>query len=335
MRRSRGRWWFLFVAAGAVAASGCPGASPKTHLQLTLHGGFGYVINSDLTVEAGFMNSITSQDLPGCDVEQLGVDLKVDDGTIVSAPPGWPFPVTKKIITFEGVGRGAVDLKGVLKPHLKTSPVTPSLHDIQVAAQAAKAAPGGFQPPARTSEKDWQDLFWVPHTRLNYLASKVDKDWRTKAVTGRIVLAGGELTGGSPSDAAAVNGLWEFRDDAKSQMPYTQAITDRLHFNTDVRANQIVINLVDATGRQQLIVAPKDSRQTVGLILAGRHAHQMPIHIGDRLEHFCTFYQLIEAAHRPAANERLMPHFLGNGASSTIPINEQPTPGFFCPGDMP
>jgi hypothetical protein len=132
-----------------------------------------------------------------------------------------------------------------------------------------------------------------------------------------------------------VNGLWEFRDVAKSQVPYKQAITDRLHFKTDVQATQIVINLVDGTGQQKLVVTPKDSRNTVGLILAGRHAHQMPIHVGDSLEHFCTFYQLIEPAQRPGPTERLMPYFLGNGASSTIPIAEQPTPGFFCPGDWP
>ena len=192
------------VAGAALAVSGCESACPRTHLDLTLHGGFGYVLNPDLTVEAGFMKDISTA---SCDVKQLGIDLKVDDGTIVS-PAGSPlsFPVANAVVTIDGLGTGAVALKGVVG-----SPLAKANASSTTAAMAAAAAsgPGGKnQPMPRTADNDWEDLFWVPHTRLNYPDKRIDPDWRTKAVTGRIVLTGACAVRRVPSDGAALNGLW-------------------------------------------------------------------------------------------------------------------------------
>ncbi len=330
MRRNGGRWWCVLLMGLGLVISGCT----KTHIDLTLHGGFGYVINPDLTVEAGFMKSI--DDPPNCTVTQLGVVLTVDDGTIVS-PAVWPrsFPVTDSIVTFDGIGKDRVDLNGVLKASMKFSAGSPSPQDIQKADAVARTAPAGTQPSPRFSENDWKDLFWTAHTRLNYLDRGIDPQWRTNAVTGRIVLSGGEISAGIPSDPAAVNGIWEFR--AKNHTPYKQAITDRLHYSTDIGGGRIVINLANGAGvTQHIVVVPVDGRKTVGLILAGRHTSQMPIMVNDKLEHFCTFYQLLTPANRPPADEQLVPYFLGNGSTSTtVGASAQPTPGYYCPGDWP
>src|SRR5438067_4001010 len=117
MKRSLGRWWCVALGVVAFGAPACGGSGsgsnanaswrsslsssfsglfgprPSTTLEMTLHGGFAYVLGSGFTVEAGFMNSI-DEGAGKCQVTQLGVDLKIDDGQITS-PQGWPmsFPV--------------------------------------------------------------------------------------------------------------------------------------------------------------------------------------------------------------------------------------------------
>src|SRR5262245_38188350 len=116
--RNRGRLARAVIVGVAVVTVGCTSACPHTNLDLTLHGGFGYVVNAGFTVDAGFMNSI---DTDQCSVTQLGVDLRVDDGDIVS-PSKWPskFDVTNAEITFDGAS-GPVDLYGATGPHLTTN----------------------------------------------------------------------------------------------------------------------------------------------------------------------------------------------------------------------
>jgi hypothetical protein len=332
MKGSRWRWWCVAVAGAAIAASGCS----RTNLDLTLHGGFGYVVNPDLTVEAGFMKSIADT---SCTVTQLGVDLRVDDGQIIDPPNSPPtFLVTNAVITFDGVGTGAVDLTGVTGPQLRTAsamPATPAA--VGSMAAAAASGPGGAnQPTPRVADDDWRDLFWVPHTRLNYGDKPIDPQWRQNAVTGRAVLGGGLLSAGTPSDGAAVNGIWEFTR-TSDNTSYKQAITDRLHYKTSIRGGKIVINITTGSVTKKIVVAPIDKRRTVGLILMGRHVSQAPtIQIGDPLKHFCTFYQLLQVDKRPSPSEQLIPHFLGSGTPYN-PSNPtgHPTPGLYCPGDFP
>src|SRR5712671_3601947 len=154
MRRSRGPWWWVAIAGAAIAASGCSGC-PSTKLDLTLHGGFGYVLNPDFTVEAGFMRSIDERSSGGCYVPQLGVDLIVDDGQITS-PANWPttFEVTDKIVTFDGAGTGAVGITGVLGPHLKNTNASVTATSM---ANLAKKGPGNATiPTPHLSEGDWR-----------------------------------------------------------------------------------------------------------------------------------------------------------------------------------
>jgi len=277
-----------------------------------------------------------------CKVPQLGVDLKIDDGQIIS-PVGSPttIEVSTNVVTLGG-SSGAVRLDGIPGAHLKPSASAPSAAAVSNAATTAMSGPGGNkQPSPRLMDDDWRDLFWVPHTRLNYLDRPVDPNWRTNAVTGYMTLAGGRITAGTPSDGASVNGLWEFRTKTPGSRPtYQQAITDRLRYFTDVSGTNVTITLTDAaTGvvKQQIVVAPVDNRKTVGLILAGRHSAQMPIEIGDPLEHFCTFYQMMQKEYRPGVNDQLIPYFIGDGSTpnSTLGTGAQPTPGLYCPGDWP
>jgi hypothetical protein len=337
MRRNRGRWWWTVIAGAAIAVSGCESACPRTHLDLTLHGGFGYVLNSDWTIEAGFMKSVTNPPWsPSCDVQQLGVVLSIADGTIVS-PPGQAvkIDVTNAVVTFDGVGTKGVKMHGVLGPHLQKAS---SMTSAAGATAAANGPKGQKQPVPRTSDPDWEDLFWVPHTRLSFLDRGIDPQWRSNAVTGRVVLAGGEIAAGVPSDGAAVNGLWEFRKGGTAPQ-YQQSITDRLRYKTEVNGDQIVINIDDTVlGMKHIVVAPIDNRHVVGLILAGRHGAQKPIQVNDPLGHFCTFYQLLDLAKRPHESEQLIPYYIGGAAPLTSgpgATGKEPTPGLFCPGDWP
>jgi hypothetical protein len=293
-------------------------------------------VNPNFTVEAGFMKSIDERSTGGCYVTQLGVDLMIDDGQITS-PANWPttFEVTDKIVTFDGAATGAVSMAGVLETHLKATNATVTAASM---SGVSTQGPGGKQVPSPlASDGDWRDLFWVPHTRLNYWDRPIDPLWRTNAVTGRAVLGGGVLSAGIPSDGAAVTGIWEFRR-MSDNFTYKQSITDRLHYRTSMSGTAITINLQDAAGTvTKVVVQPIDNRKTVGLILVGRHASQMPINIGDPLEHFCTFYQLLKKESRPTTPEQLVPYFLGipGAVSGTSGMTGQPTPGYYCPGDWP
>jgi hypothetical protein len=201
---------------------------------------------------------------------------------------------------------------------------------------SSSAPPLAAQPSPRTHEDDWKDMFWVPRTRLHYSSTRVDPNWRTAKVDGRLVLAGGSLSGGSPSDGAAVNGIWEFKRES-DQMSVKQAITDRTRYSTRISASQVVINLTGPNGVTKLVVEPLDpqKRRTVGIILTGRHASTVPvkIDIGDPIVDFCAFYEMLETV--PAKKDKLIPHFAGVPAVPGAPQFGQPTPGLFCPGDWP
>jgi len=334
MERSLRRCWFAALGAAAVAISACSSACPHTDLDLTLHGGFGYVMNPDLTVEAGFMKSWHETDPMGCQVDQLGVDLKIDDGQILS-PANWPLsiPVKDAVVSFEGADTGAVTVTGVLAGPLKQ--LTTGTAATSMAAVAGAGPSAQKLPMPRLGDDDWRDLFWVPHTRMNFWNKAIDPMWRTNAASGRVVLGAGTLSAGIPSDGAAVNGLWEFKT-KRGVVSHQQAITDRLHFRTRVRGSTVVINLTVGSVTTKIEVAPIDNRKTVGIFLVGRHTgSQMPPALNGPLDHFCTFYRLL--ADPPSVDDRLIPYFVGNGNATggTNPPNGQPTPGLFCPGDWP
>jgi hypothetical protein len=294
------------------------------------------------------MKSIDEFDPNGteiCKVTQLGVELKIDDGTITSPPnSATTIDITNSVVTFGSAGSSPVTMTGVLAPHMKAAANPTSTAAATVATAAHQWPNGSARPsPKRTDEDDWRDLFWVPHTRMDYWDSPIDPGWRTSAVTGRVVLSGGTLSGGIPSDGASVNGVWEFRRPSDG-LKYQQSITDRLHYETNVPGSSVTINVQDATGTKQYVVTPVAGRKTVGLVVVGLHDGAMPIHVGDQLTHFCTFYQLIRADKRPTTQDgRLMPYFVGLSASSgggSLPLTAgiggpEPSPGAFCPGDWP
>src|SRR4029450_10172808 len=204
--------WWVAIAALGIAASGCR----KTTLELTAHGGFAYVRNDDGTGDIGFMKSVNNA---RCTVTQFGVDLRIDDGTIVS-PKDSPtmMDVSNAAITFENIGRGAVTLTG---NGLSSPPK----------GNASTMPP---QPHPRTRDDDWKDIYWVPHTRLSYLSQRLDPNWRKTKVDGLVSLAGGSISGGSPSDGASVNGVWEFKRKS-DKVSMTQAMTDRTRYRTAIR----------------------------------------------------------------------------------------------------
>jgi len=310
----------------------------STTLDVTLHGGFGYVVDPDLAIEAGFMKSSAT---PSCDVPQFGANLRIDDGKIVSPPNhATTFPVTQSVVTFDGTGTSPVTLTGVLAPHMKSAATGGAKPGSTTLATLALQGPGsGTRPMPGTNEDDWRDLYWMPHTRLNYWDDPIDPNWPTNAVTGRVKLTGGVLSAGIPSDGAAVNGLWEFKTTSGKFPSYQQAITDRLHYRSQVSGGTITINVMGPMP-ETIVVAPIDNRKTVGIVIVGIHGgDSMPIGLNDPLKHFCTFYQMLKIDNRPGADDQLIPYFKGAGTTSngapTVPSGGQPTPGAYCPGDWP
>jgi len=327
MRRGLGRAWLVVVAAATMAPSGCP----NTKVELTMLGGFGYVVNPDLTMSAGFMKSSMT---PTCHVPQFGVQLTIDEGEIVS-PAGYParIDVTNDIVTLAGLTHGAVDFSGKIGRHLKRPTVASS-----DAAMSNPGSPNNSPQPPRSDERHWTDLFWIPHTRLSYLDKRLD-GWQDRAVTGYLTVGGGTLSAGIPSNPDYMDAIWEFRTSTATK--YKQAITDRLHWKGEVASPALVILLEDRTthDKRRIIVAPSPKRHTVGLTLVGLHDpdDMMPPGAGDPLKHFCTFYQMIDPATPIPPVDRLMPYLGGSMNSSTgaMPANAQPTPGAYCPGDWP
>jgi hypothetical protein len=252
------------------------------------------------------MKSVRSHDSQGntCHVHQLGVDLKVDDGRIVYRPDKsetTTINVTNAFVTFEGMTCGATTCVRGTPPS-----ATPALPNAS----------------ARTDDGGWEDMFWVPSIDDRNPSARLAMNWREK-LSGRVVLTGGTLRGGMPSEGAAVNHWFDFKDSQGKKS--SQAITDRTIYSTQVRGTQVVLH-VDS---QIYVIEPIDGRKTVGLILVGRHETDHPMQGGDKMTDFCAFYELLE--NPPPIADRLIPEFV---KPSTPPGSQggQPSPGLFCSG---
>jgi hypothetical protein len=322
MRGTR-RWWLSLAAVGAASTIACTNPFCNTSLELTAHGGFAYVYDPQTKmVEVAFMKSV---DEDGCKVDQVGVELKIDEGKILEPLGHSPtFDVSNSVITLEGADNSGVTLIGSGRP---TAP---------------------FHPADVTKDEHWQDVKWVPDT--GYPATggarpALVSDWRTSKVNGRMVLTQGIMQAGKPSDGAALLGTWKFHKESDpggtDSKAFEQSISDRVNYRVTLSGKKVVINLSGGSV-PRIVVKPSEKRGTVGVMLIGKHPPQTPVEfkVGDPITHFCAFYTLLQ--NPPAADQRLIPHFGGIPSTSTVAKNivgsgggGSPTPGAFCPGDWP
>jgi hypothetical protein len=291
---------------------------------LTAHGGFAYVYDPQKKmVEIAFMKSV-NQD--GCKVDQVGVELKIDEGKILEPLGHSPtFDVSQSVITFEAATNSGVTLIGSGRP----------------------AAP--FHPADVTNDDHWKDVKWVPDTGYSATTGEARpplvSDWRTSKVNGRMVLTQGIMQAGKPSDGAALLGTWKFHKESDPSgtdgKAFEQSISDRMHYRVTLSGKKVVINLSGGPV-PKIIVKPSEKRGTVGLMLIAKHPPQTPVvfNVGDPIRHFCAFYTLLQ--NPPPAAERLIPYYNGIPSTSTVAQNivgaaagGSPTPGAYCPGDWP
>jgi hypothetical protein len=283
-----------------------------TELRFELQGGFAYVNSPvDNMVEVAYLKETNVEN---CKVPQPGTNLNIIRGTIVSIEPaslsGISFDVTGSKIEL-----GASEDTG---GPISTKPNHPPAPD---------------HPANTNSETDWNDSRWVPYVSPDYPTSSLNPNWRTM-VDGRLVLRGGRLTGSSPSRVLARELMWEWRTNDGLGTKYQQSITDTAVYKAHIKGATITLTLTNAkSGLTKLELKPLIPGDPVVLQLEGRHdMTDPPPQPGDKLKHFCAFYQLMQPV--PEYAKQYMPYLLASGVvGSTGATGGNPSPGYYCPGD--
>ena len=326
--------WVLVVAVIIVMIAVWYVAQPKTTLDIEIAGGFAYVTpqpgSTDNHVEVAYLNSWTYKEdidpaTPGdevvCDVQQIGTKLKLVTGSIVDfAPSTFPIPgnrefmLDKAVVTFPAVEAASQSLSINRNPPWPPTPAEPGNPD---------------------NDPEWEDLKWVPslseyHKTLTP-AHSLDPNWRN-IVNGRVVLRGGALKAGYPTNSRFRRGRLDFKRNGVSKVV---AATDKTVYSITLPTRELPNGNLEilfsgaSSGLTKLVIKPDN--KVVAFTLNGIHNMGAPIPApGAELKDFCTFYQLFQPPVKAA--EYVRPYYVaappgpggGGGAGS---------PGFFCPGD--
>jgi hypothetical protein len=314
--------------------------APTTKLVIEVSGGFAYVAptGSDNHLEIAYLNDfvlwndangngtmepneIEFDDLnnngrrdPGepdmCNVNQIGSELKVTKGTIISHDPSTqPLPASKEF---------NLDKAVVKFPALETANIPLTIGNLNWPPPAAN-------PLNADVEAEWADM--VPALLKHHTTSVIDPNWRTM-VNGRVVLPGGLIKAAIPSSPIFKKARFDFKANHSSK--FKAAMTDRTKYTVDVPAGTVEIQLSGAAnGFTRLVIQPQGN--TVELTLRGMHDMGSSIPgDGAPLKDFCAFYQLMQP--RPDKKEFLVPHYIA-AAGGTGGGGGLPSPGFFCPGE--
>lgn len=306
---------YLFQHQNPSTPAGNAGAAPVS-LQLVAQGGFAFVYTPDQhMLEIGFMKGSNTA---ACTVPQETVSLVVDKGDILepaSPPADKTFDVAGATITLDSASAATQTLtaNGLGKPG------------------------DPFHPADVETDDGWKDLQWLANVTANGPSNKIASDWRTR-VNGRMVLTSGTIRAGKPTDTAAAHGTWEFKNSAQpGTVVSKQAISDRAIYTVDLPGPDVVLNLAGAaSGVSKIRIRPTTGNK-VNVMLMGGHPSSAPAHIpvGARIDHFCSFYLLMDPVPDPA--QWLYPHFAGLNAGTPLASGStqaQANPGFYCPGDM-
>lgn len=309
----------LLVGVAAGCAGGCngPGAgsSPPstTRLIIEITGGFAYVPDlAARTLEVAYLNDveIKEKDAAGvekvvCSVDQIGTELLVLRGNIVSPapPPNRTVNLDKTVVTI---------------PALDTT-TTPLTY----------VRPVGHPNPARpTSTGQWTNLQYVPSLKDFHPNIGIRPTWRNE-VNGRMVLKGGTVVATVPTDPAIEKADFEFRQGATSRGSF--AVTDKIIYTVDVPGTAVELQLTRSVGSTTLKIEPPAPGKPVRLKLHGLHAADglSSFVQGQEVYDFCSFYSLVE----PKQPSSAMVKMVYNGPPAGYSKVGQPSPGYFCPGD--
>jgi hypothetical protein len=304
-------WWVLLIAVVVLffvfVYRRPPGVT--TELQLEAYGGFAYIPNpAGNRLDIAYLKTTN---VPGCNVTQLGVELRVIEGNIVE-PANYP----DRSKTFDLAG-------AVVKfPDLATT----STPLAAVRGARPTAAPFGPQDPKRDDE--WHDLKWVPSALSEVPGARLNPAWEG-LVDGRLELKGGTIRALYPSDVVVRDAVFEFKNATTS---FRQAITDRTEYLVSVPSDRVVMTL---TGQKQgitrIVVTPQVPGGRVRLKLSGIHEQPpAPLPMGHVLKEHCAFYQLMDPV--PPQGAWFIPELTTPAAAATA-TGGQPSPGRFCPGD--
>jgi hypothetical protein len=322
------RWWFLLIVVLLVMVWYLYPKGDTTRLVIELTGGFAYVPTpADNVLEVAYLNDVKLyEDLNNdgdqtdagelvCDVDQIGTEMMVVRGRIVSAAP-MAAPANKKF-----------DLNGAVIsfPQLQSA-------NIPLTFTRTGWPPSPTKPANPANDAEWADLQHVPTLR-QYHSAGIPPTWRN-TVNGRLILKGGTVVAARPSDPQIEKAQFDFRTPG-GQPKLQGAVTDKTIYTVDVPGTQIELTLSGAAnGYTNLILEPNVKGQAVKLTVKGLHAMgtAASLHGGDRLKDFCSFYSLVEP--RPRFADWLVPHYVtGSSAPSNTYAAGQPSPGFFCSGD--
>jgi hypothetical protein len=326
-----GGGWLAFDQPGTPPAM-VEAAQPSTPLEIEIVGGFA-IVKADPRLDIAYLNDTTinlsqtralktgESDRTVCNVPQVGTQLEIVRGNIISAnPPNAPelpskiFDLDEKEVTFPALEAGAVGPGAV-----HTWPPVPPL------------------PTPPSSAAQWHTLRFIPGLTKHHTGTGPAPNWFTKVnnagvrlVNGRIRLRGGSIIGGVPSRPQMQESHFEFRD-VSNTLSIQAAVTDRAVYSATVVGNNVVIQF-SAGGNspiRRLEVAPLVAGEAVKLRVRGNHNGMGP-EPGGKLGDFCVFYALFDDI--PDHEQWLEPFLIqAGGGGGTGP---QPSPGFFCPFDM-
>jgi hypothetical protein len=338
------KWSALLIVLGSSALGGfavshqASQPSPQVMLEVEMFGGFAY-INEGGKLHVAYLkdvpdpkggNSTTSipqaigPTVGGCHVKQLGTDLKLLSGEIVSPLPPDPdrmWDLKSAIVTFPGLASSTEILDAPGGPRPVDGPASPDVDD------------------------EWErDLRWLPRISsgqkgADYPNHRRIANWRGK-VDGFVEIPRGVVRASHPSNHDLRWTLFEFKPRNPTWHPghpFVHALTDRVTWRVAVPGNEVVIALQGATSAPPQIVVRPARGNRVQLKLIGRHAHGTPasLDIGTELDHFCAFYELLERQSVPRTpppfRDRLTPFV----KSQLFPLSSgpgQPSPGALCPG---
>ena len=300
--------------------------APKTRLQIEITGGFAYVppTPGDNHLNIAYLNDwVHNEDITGdgvpdevCNVPQVGTELKLTRGDIVSwepsskpLPPSREFDLDKAVVRFPAVEAANQALTIDRDPWTGPPP-----------------GPGDPDNPDH-----WKNLKWVPGLKEYHAGTTIHPDW-PKMVNGRVELRGGEITATTPSNPVFKKAKFDFREGAVSK--HKVSVTDKTIYGIELPTaslpdGNIELVLTDAaSGFTKLVIKPQGNK--VEFTLRGLHAMGGMLGDGEPLKDFCTFYQLLQPM--PPATKFLVPYYI----KATMPPGSgygAPSPGFFCNGD--
>jgi hypothetical protein len=314
----------ILVALATVGLIVLPACKPKpsTTLEIEITGGFAFVPSpQDQMLEVAYLNDVEIKEADGtvsCSVEQIGTELIVVRGDISQDVPPAPedriFDLNGWVVNFPALDKAKLKFAGY-RPKGMPNPVVPG------------------------STGNWSNPQYVPAIKDHHSLSGIKQNWR-ELVNGRVVLRGGKIVGGVPSDPLMQQAKFDFRLAGTSIGK--AAVTDRMIYTVDVPDDKVEVVFTNSKMEsKRLVLTPPAKNKPVRLVLRGLHAMPAAGAYANNVElkDFCAFYSLLDQDVPLPKRLRLFYEApTPQQVASTVPqnfgpIKSQPSPGFYCSGD--